>query len=259
MYRDHFVTAIIPALNEQESIGLVLADLPDVIDEVIVCDNRSSDQTASVARAAGARVVLEPMRGYGAACLKAAEAVSDNTDALLFLDADYSDYPAEALALLDPIVSGEADFVIGSRALGAESRLALPPAARFGNRLATALIRVIWRVRFTDLGPFRAIRYASYRALRMRDRNFGWTIEMQIRAAKLGLRITERPVSYRKRIGKSKISGTIMGSVKAGGKILYLMLREALASGIHRAPDGGSQRFRPERNRPGGSRTERSR
>lgn len=230
MYRDHFISAIIPALNEERSIALVLADLPDEIDEIIVCDNGSVDQTAAVARNAGARVVSETERGYGAACLKAAQALNPKTDLILYLDADYSDYPEQALTLLDPLVNGEADLVIGSRMLDSESRAALTPVARFGNWLATTLMRRLWRTDFSDLGPFRAIRYDSYRALNMRDRDFGWTVEMQIRAAKLRLRSTEIAVSYRERIGSSKISGTIKGSIRAGTKILYLIFREALTT-----------------------------
>lgn len=228
MYRGHFISAIIPALNEERSIALVLADLPAEIDEVIVCDNGSVDQTAAVALSAGARVVTESERGYGAACLKAAEALNPKTDVIVYLDADYSDYPEQALTLLDPLVNGEADLVIGSRMIEPESRAALPPVARFGNWLATSLMRRLWKTDFSDLGPFRAIRYESYRALGMRDRDFGWTVEMQIRAAKLRLRTTEIAVSYRERIGSSKISGTIRGSIRAGTKILYLIFREAV-------------------------------
>lgn len=228
MYRGHFISAIIPALNEERSIALVLADLPAEIDEVVVCDNGSVDKTAAVALSAGARVVTESERGYGAACLKAAEALNPKTDVIVYLDADYSDYPEQALSLLGPLVNGEADLVIGSRMIEPESRAALPPVARFGNWLATSLMRRLWKTDFSDLGPFRAIRYESYRALDMRDRDFGWTVEMQIRAAKLGLRTTEIAVSYRERIGSSKISGTIRGSIRAGTKILYLIFREAV-------------------------------
>ena len=228
MYRDHFISAIIPALNEESSIGLVLAGLPSEIDKVIVCDNGSDDRTAAVARQGGAQVVTEPQRGYGAACLKAAQALDPKTDLILFLDADYSDHPEQALKLLEPLVNSESDMVIGSRMIWPESRAALPPVARFGNWLAASLMRRLWNTDFTDLGPFRAIRYQSYLALGMRDRDFGWTVEMQIRAAKIGLRSVEIPVSYRKRIGRSKISGTIMGSIRAGTKILYLIFREAV-------------------------------
>ncbi|MEE8575657.1 MAG: glycosyltransferase family 2 protein [candidate division Zixibacteria bacterium] len=223
------ITAIIPALNEEESIGKVLAELPSSIHNVIVCDNASTDGTARIARAAGATVVYEPERGYGAACLKAIQSVSGDTDILLFVDADYSDYPAEASKLLEPIINGEADLVIGSRMMTYSDHHALPPVAAFGNWLTSTLIRYIWGASFTDIGPFRAIRFSSYRALNMRDRNFGWTTEMQVRAVKQRLRCIERPVSYRKRIGKSKISGTISGSIRAGAKFLWIISREAVA------------------------------
>ncbi len=229
MYRDAFVSVIIPALNEEESIRLTLADLPSAIDEIIVCDNGSSDRTKAVAEESGAMVVTEERRGYGAACLKAVAAVNSRCDILLFIDADYSDYPEETPKLLDPIIENQADIVIGSRTSTAKSRAALTPVARFGNLLSTSLMRRLWDVDYSDLGPFRAIRYDSYKSLNMLDRDFGWTVEMQIRAAKHGLRAAEVPVSYRKRIGTSKISGTISGSFKAGVKILYLIGREALS------------------------------
>ncbi len=229
MYRDTFVSVIIPALNEERSIKQTIAALPTELDEIIVCDNGSSDQTESAARESGAKVVRENERGYGAACLAAVSAVDSRCDILLFIDADYSDYPEEAPGLLDPIVDDSADIVIGSRTRSAESRAALTPVARFGNLLSTSLIRRLWEVEYSDLGPFRAIRFDAYKALQMRDRNFGWTVEMQIRAAKHGLRAAEVPVSYRTRIGTSKISGTISGSFKAGTKILYLIAREALS------------------------------
>jgi glycosyltransferase involved in cell wall biosynthesis len=229
MYRDTFVSVIIPALNEESSIRRTLADLPPEIDEIIVCDNGSSDNTKAVAQESGATVVSESQRGYGAACLKAVASVSSRCDILLFIDADYSDYPEEAPKLLDPIIDNQADMVIGSRTRTPESRAALTPVARFGNLLSTSLIRRLWDVQYTDLGPFRAIRYEAYQSLDMTDRGFGWTVEMQIRAAKRGLAGAEVPVSYRQRIGTSKISGTISGSVKAGAKILYLIGREALS------------------------------
>ncbi|HSG99255.1 MAG TPA: glycosyltransferase family 2 protein [candidate division Zixibacteria bacterium] len=228
MYRNHYIAVIIPALNEERSIGKVIAELPGECDTIIVCDNGSTDATAEVAAAAGARLVHQPERGYGAACLAAVTAAPANTDILLYIDADYSDFPAEAPLLLDPIVDGRADLVIGSRTRTAAARSALTPLARFGNWLAPALIRLFWGARYTDLGPFRAIRYTAYRMLDMRDRNFGWTVEMQIKAARRGLRSTEVAVSYRPRIGVSKISGAIGGSIKAGVKILYLIVREAL-------------------------------
>jgi hypothetical protein len=221
------VSVVIPALNEEESIGRVLADLPhERITEVLVVDNGSSDATADRAGAAGARVISEMRRGYGSACL-AGIAAADRPDTFLFLDADYSDDPREAGLLLDRIEDG-CDLVIGSRALGEREAGALLPQARFGNWLAVSLIRLRFGHRFTDLGPFRAIRAEALSRLRMADRDFGWTIEMQIKAVTEGLRIAEVPVGYRCRIGRSKISGTIGGSFRAGVKILYTFWRYAL-------------------------------
>jgi len=229
------VAAVIPALNEADSIGLVLADLPrSVVERVVVCDNGSVDATASVARAAGALVVEEPRRGYGAACLKGLAALeSDPPDVVLFLDADRSDDAGEASALLAPILDGTADFVIGSRALGGAEPGSLTPAQRFGNRLAAALLRALYGVPATDLGPFRAIRWESLRALGMRDRDFGWTVEMQVKAARHGLRTLEVPVRYRRRAGNSpsKISGTVKGTILAGTKILGTIAADYLRHG----------------------------
>lgn len=222
------VVAIIPALNEEASIGKVIADLPEIVGAVIVCDNGSSDNTAQVASEAGAQVVSESERGYGAACLKAVDAVPESTDILLFIDGDYSDYPQEAVGILRPIVEDRADMVIGSRMMTRKDHHALPPVAAFGNWLTSWLIRLRWGIKFTDIGPFRAIRFDSYRRLGMRDRNFGWTTEMQVKAVKRKLRCVEVPVSYRPRIGVSKISGTISGSVRAGVKFLWIFLREAV-------------------------------
>ncbi len=215
-----------PALNEEASIGLVLDDLPSFIDEIIVGDNGSTDRTSEIATSKGATVVTENNRGYGAACLKAISDVNPDTDILLFIDADYSDFPEESENILLPIVDQNTDLVIGSRMLSKESRAALTPVAIFGNWLSTRLIRLFWNKSFTDLGPFRAIKYDCYKMLEMSDQNFGWTVEMQIKAARLNLATTEVAVSYRPRIGKSKISGTIIGSFKAGSKIIYIILRE---------------------------------
>ena len=227
------VDAVIPALNEAASIGLVLEALPrGLLRRVIVCDNGSRDATAEAARAAGAVVVHEPRRGYGAACLKALALVaSDPPDAVLFLDADLSDDPAEATALLAPIEAGRADLVIGSRTLGAREPGALTPQARFGNWLATRLLRALYGVRWTDLGPFRAIRWDAYVSLGMSDPDFGWTVEMQVKAARAGLRGVEVPVRYRRRIGRSKISGTLTGSVRAGAKILGTIFADFVRHG----------------------------
>jgi glycosyltransferase involved in cell wall biosynthesis len=223
------VAVIIPALNEEASLPLVLGDLPDV-GRVIVVDNGSTDATARVAAEGGAAVVPEPQRGYGAACLRGlsvlAESVANGGDAprvVVFLDADYSDHPELLPELVEPVFAGAADLVLGSRLLGEREPGAMPPQSLFGNRLACFLMRHLFGARYTDLGPFRAVDYPKLLGLRMADRNFGWTVEMQIKAARAGLRTLEIPVPYRCRIGKSKISGTVMGTLKAGWKILYVI------------------------------------
>jgi glycosyltransferase involved in cell wall biosynthesis len=222
------ITVIIPALNEEKSIGQVIHDLPASIDRIIVCDNGSTDQTTDIASATGATVVFESERGYGAACLKAIESVNADTDILLFIDGDYSDYPEEAEKILIPIIEGGYDMVIGSRMITYDQHKALPPVSAFGNWLTGRLIKLFWGIRFTDIGPFRGIRYEAYKSLGMRDRNFGWTTEMQVKAVKAGLKCLEVPVSYRQRIGTSKVSGTIKGSIRAGIKFLWIIAREVI-------------------------------
>ena len=223
---------IIPALDEEPVIGLTLSRVPrDLYSAIIVADNGSRDRTAEVARAAGAIVVTEPERGYGAACLRAMAALPDGIEAVVFMDADSSDDPEEARLLLDLLYEGRADFVLGSRTLGRAEEGSLQPHQRFGNRLATFLIRLLYGHRYTDLGPFRAIRADALRRLDMRDRNYGWTIEMQIKALRHGLRVIEKPVSYRKRIGVSKVSGNLGASVRAGIKILWTVFRLAITRG----------------------------
>lgn len=228
------VDAVIPALNEEASIGAVLDAIPrPAVRRVVVADNGSSDRTAEVARAHGALVVAEPRRGYGAACLRALAALRiDPPHVVLFLDGDMSDDPSEAPRLLAPIATGRADLVIGSRALGQTEPGSLAPAQRFGNWLATRLLLLLYGARYTDLGPFRAIRWDALEALGMRDRDFGWTVEMQVKAARRGLRHEEVPVRYRKRVGTSKISGTLMGSLRAGTKILGTIARDRLMGGL---------------------------
>lgn len=226
---------IIPVLNEQESIGAVLGDLPSVT-RVIVVDNGSTDQTADVARNAGADVVSEPQRGYGKACLtgiaralelnQAAKTSQDDQTTIVFIDGDYSDHGEELPLLTQPIIDNEADFVVGSRSTGKREAGAMHFQALFGNWLACSLMKLFWGTSYTDLGPFRAIRLSSLKSLHMKDENFGWTIEMQIKAAQQQLRAQEIPVSYRRRIGVSKISGTISGTIKAGYKILYTIFRQ---------------------------------
>lgn len=215
------VSVIIPALNEQDSIGLVIRDIPaHLVTEIIVVDNGSTDRTAEMARNAGARVVRESRRGYGAACLRGI-ASANRPDIIVFMDGDYSDYPEEVEQLVAPVVTGEADLVIGSRTAGSRSKRVLPPHAYWGNWLTTWLIAALYHYRYTDLGPFRAISHKGLMQLGMEDLDYGWTAEMQVKALIHGLKVVEIPVSYRKRIGTSKVSGTLAGSLKAGFKILY--------------------------------------
>lgn len=223
------VTVIIPALNEEESLPAVLFDLPQV-GRVIVVDNGSTDATAKIATQCKATVVNEPQRGYGAACLRGLAAIhalvaegQTPPRVVAFIDADYSDHPELLPEIVMPILAGDVDFVLGSRLLGKREPGAMPPQSVFGNRLACFLMRSLFGARYTDLGPFRAMKYDSLLKLNMVDRNFGWTVEMQIKAVRAGLRTLEVPVPYRCRIGQSKISGTVLGSVKAGYKILYLI------------------------------------
>lgn len=222
------IAVVIPALDEAASLPRVLADLPtDMLAEVVVVDNGSSDGTPHVAEECGATVVSEPRRGYGRACLAGiARLKAQPPDVVVFLDGDYSDYPDELPAVVRPILKEGYDVVIGSRPQRAEAG-ALLGHARFGNALATGLIRLLYGFRYTDLGPFRAIRFDKLLALDMRDETYGWTVEMQIKAVRRGLRITEVPVGYRPRIGRSKVSGTLKGTLMAGTKILWTVFRYA--------------------------------
>lgn len=218
---------IIPALNEEQSIALVLRAIPKhIAADVVVIDNGSTDQTAARARAEGAIVIPEERRGYGYACLTGIEwARRHGADILAFLDGDYSDFPEELCRIVEPILQDEADFVIGSRMLGNSEPGALLPQAILGNKLACALMRLFWGAHYTDLGPFRAIRLKDLDRLELREGTYGWTIEMQIKAVQHGLRFIEVPVSYRKRIGTSKVTGTLSGTVKASVKILATIYR----------------------------------
>ncbi len=226
------ILVIIPAFNEARAIGQVIGDIPKaLVEEVVVVNNASTDETEANARAAGATVLREDQRGYGWACLRGiAYAQTRNPDIVVFLDGDYSDHPEELALLVAPILNNEADFVLGSRMLGKREPGAMLPQALLGNRLACFLMRLFWGARYTDLGPFRAIRFDRLLALNMQDKTFGWTIEMQIKAVQAGLRIREVPVSYRKRVGVSKITGTVSGTVKASVKILWTIAKYALAT-----------------------------
>lgn len=218
---------IIPALNEEATIGATLDALPSgVFDQVLVVDNGSVDQTAAIARGCGAHVIDQPERGYGAACLAGIAAADGSIDAFVFMDSDGSDRPEEACRLLEPIRRGEADLVIGSRELGEAEPGALSPHQRLGNRLAVGLVQLFFGHSYTDLGPFRAVTRAGLARLEMADRNYGWTIEMQVKALLRGLRVEERAVSYRVRsAGQSKVSGSVRGSIGAGFKILWTVAR----------------------------------
>lgn len=223
------IVAIMPALNEEHAVGLVVRGLPSIVDHVVLCDNGSTDATARVARDAGAIVVHEPIRGYGAACQRAlARAAELAPDVVVFIDADFSDDPNDVLHIVHPVAAGEADMVIGSRTRGVREHGSLTPQQVFGNWLATALIHWRWGMRFTDLGPMRAISWQALQDMSMQDMHYGWTVEMQIKAARSKLRCIEIPVSYRRRIGTSKVSGTIKGSVMAGYVILATIARYAL-------------------------------
>ncbi len=223
------IKVIIPALNEEKSIGKVLNDLPkNLVSEVIVVDNASADNTAEEAERNGATVLSQPIKGYGNACLKGIEYVTnspDKADIIVFLDGDYSDYPDEMVHLIRPIIEEDFDMVIGSRALGSREKKSMTFPQIFGNWLATSLLKMFYNVSFTDLGPFRAISYQSLMEIGMQDKTYGWTVEMQLKAAKYGLRTTEVPVNYKQRIGVSKVSGTVKGTIMAGYKILWTIFK----------------------------------
>jgi glycosyltransferase involved in cell wall biosynthesis len=233
------ISFIIPALNEEAALAPMLDGLRAALDaaacadtDIVVVDNGSRDGTAAVARKHGARVVSEPRRGYGQACLAGLAALGAQTNIVVFLDADGSDDPEDLARLLTPVRDAKADLVLGSRTIAARASGAFTPQQAFGNWLATGLMRLFFGARYTDLGPFRVIRREALERLRMRDTNFGWTIEMQIKAHRAGLRVLEFPVNYRKRIaGHSKISGNFAGTLRAGWKILWTIAKHRLSSG----------------------------
>lgn len=226
---DSIIDVVIPANNEEKSIGHVIRDIPkDLVRHIVVCNNNSTDRTKSVAIEAGAVVVDEPKPGYGRACLAGLNYIDGLTTPphiVLFMDGDYSDYPEQSIDLVSPIINGGYDMVIGSRVLGALEKGAMTPPQIFGNWLATNLIRLIYKYEFTDLGPFRAIRYDKLQLIKMEDQDYGWTVEMQVKAAKYKLKSTEVAVDYRKRIGQSKVSGTVKGTILAGHKILWTIFK----------------------------------
>lgn len=227
----NIVDVVIPAFNEEEAIPLVLGDIPkERVRNIYVVDNNSTDQTAQRAREAGANVLTERQQGYGAACLRGLAEIElrdPKPDVVVFLDADYSDHPEEIISILKPIEEGNAELVIGSRSLGNREKGAMLPQQLFGNWLATMLMRWMYGSEFTDLGPFRAITWKALEAIKMADRDFGWTVEMQVKVLKNKIPYVEVPVSYRKRKGVSKITGTIRGTIMAGYKIIFTILRHA--------------------------------
>jgi len=225
------IWVIIPAFNEAKSIALVLRDLPDLVDEVVVVDNRSTDVTADEAEKAGATVLFEAQKGYGYACLKGIAYLAQKAkpkDIVVFLDGDYSDYPEELEQLIDPILKNEALFSLGTRVTPQLEKKALTPQQRFGNALATQLMKLFYGSRFTDLGPFRAIEWQTLERLKMSDKTYGWTVEMQLKVLKKNIPYAEIPVRYRPRIGVSKVSGTLRGTLMAGYKILLWIFTYSL-------------------------------
>ena len=227
---DKTVRVIIPAFNEENAVGKVIDEIPKtIVTEIIVVNNNSNDNTKTVAKKHGATVLDEAQQGYGRACLKGIDYVKslkNQTDIIVFLDADYSDYPEELTHVVAPILYEGKDLVIGSRKIGLKEKKSMTPQQVFGNWLATFLIRLLYNIEFTDLGPFRAIKYDQLIALNMKDKTYGWTVEMQVKAAKQKMDICEVPVNYKVRIGKSKVSGTLKGTILAGYKIITTIFKE---------------------------------
>ncbi len=222
------IKVIIPAYNEETSIGKVIKAIPKIVSEIIVVSNNSTDRTPEVAENAGATVLNENRKGYGYACLKGMEYISKQeqiTDIIVFLDGDYSDYPEELTKIVAPIINDDFDFVIGARDSSLREPGSMTKPQIFGNWLATSLMTLFFKAKFTDLGPFRAIKYNKLMALQMEDKTYGWTVEMQLKVLKNNYSYLEIPVKYRNRIGVSKVSGTIKGAIFAGVKILFWIFK----------------------------------
>ncbi len=217
------IKVIIPAFNEEASIGKVIAEIPNIVSEIIVVNNNSTDNTSEIAKNAGATVLFQPKAGYGNACLKGMEYISEEDikpEIIVFLDGDYSDYPSELTKIVAPILEDDIDFVVGARVKALREAGSMTFPQRFGNALATKLMKIFFNSKFTDLGPFRAIKYEKLRALNMVDKTYGWTVEMQLKVLKKKFTYAEVPVKYKNRIGTSKVSGTVKGAIFAGIKIL---------------------------------------
>lgn len=224
------IKVIIPAYNEEASIGFVVREIPEIVSEIIVISNNSTDKTIEVAKNAGATVLSENRKGYGYACLKGLEYISNQKtkpDIIVFLDGDYSDYPDELTKLIEPILNGDTDFVVGARVSWFREKNSMTPQQVFGNWLATFLMKLFFKAKFTDLGPFRAIKYDKLLALDMQDKTYGWTVEMQLKVLKQKMSYVEIPVHYKTRIGISKVSGTVKGTVMAGIKIIGWIFKYA--------------------------------
>lgn len=227
----NIIKVIIPAFNEEKAIANVIAEIPNTVDEIIVINNNSTDSTELVAKNAGATVLSETREGYGYACLKGMEYIANlefKPDIVVFLDGDYSDYPEELTQLIEPILNQNIDFVIGARVPNLRETGSMTPQQVYGNRLATFLMKIFFKSKFTDLGPFRAIKYDKLLGLFMQDKTYGWTIEMQLKVIKQKLSYVEIPVRYKNRIGVSKVSGTLKGTIFAGAKIIGWIVKYTL-------------------------------
>jgi glycosyltransferase involved in cell wall biosynthesis len=225
------IKVIIPAINEEDSIGLVVSEIPDHVSEIVVVDNGSQDDTIANAKKAGATVITENRKGYGFACLKGLNYISERSktpDIIVFIDGDYSDYPEELDKIVAPILENDIDFVVGARKKSLREPGSMTPQQVFGNRLATFLMRLFFRSKFTDLGPFRAIKYEKLKELKMQDTTYGWTVEMQLKILRKKMSYIEVPVRYKRRIGVSKVSGTVKGTIFAGIKILGWIFKYSL-------------------------------